>query len=184
MLDTGWPPLKLDQRNRLGLPPVARGGLDVRPDGSIELAVGVVPGLQPPCMWLMSEPQFQAFLARLDSHFGDSADERMVTSHTRASFVRVLTDNQGRLSLPVNLMEQAGIRERVTLVGKRDRLEVWATETFDASRNEYAERIGRALESFFQHESTARKEAHALGRGTPAAAGEGNRLPADIPAGR
>ncbi len=39
-------------------------------------------------------------------------------------------DRQGRLLVPANLLEYAGITKDVTILGLNDRIEIWATEVY------------------------------------------------------
>ena len=56
-------------------------------------------------------------------------------------------DKQGRVGLPQNLIEYAGLKRDVVLVGLSDGVEVWDAETWDAQ-------LAESLDSF---EETARK---------------------------
>ena len=56
-------------------------------------------------------------------------------------------DKQGRIGLPQNLIEYAGLKRDVVLVGVSDGIEVWNAETWDAQ-------LGESLETF---EETARE---------------------------
>jgi MraZ protein len=44
---------------------------------------------------------------------------------------KVELDNQGRLLLNESLKKRAGLREKVTLVGVRDHIELWNSETWE-----------------------------------------------------
>jgi DNA-binding transcriptional regulator/RsmH inhibitor MraZ len=82
-------------------------------------------------------------------------------------------DDQGRISLPEELVEQAGIKEQIMLVGLGDRLEVWSNEALAGLLKSKKEQIRRGLEALFDLEA-AIKKSNALG---PASgrSGEGSR---------
>jgi MraZ protein len=55
-------------------------------------------------------------------------------------------DVQGRIGLPANLTEYAGIRKDVVIVGVLDKIEVWAAEQYDA----YYQNAGMTLEDVME----------------------------------
>jgi MraZ protein len=168
MLNTGWGPLKLDQRFRLGLPPVARSGLP----NVAELYVGVVPGVTESCLWMLTEPQYAGLHARFAA-LGDTEEGRLIKSVTVGNFTSVEMDNQGRVYLPPRLVEQVGIKEQVMLVGLTDRLEIWSNEALEMLLKNRKEQIRRGLEALFAQEAAA-KRSNAFG---PAEMGSGEGSP-------
>lgn len=171
MLNTAWGPLKLDQRLRLGLPPRARS--EYKPQGDLtEVYLGVLPGVAHPSIWILSGPQIDALQVRLD-RVGDTEEGRLVKAATIGSFRTVAMDDQGRISLPEELVEQAGIKEQVMLVGLGDRLEVWSNEALAGLLKSKKEQIKRGLEALFDLEA-AIKKSNALGP-APGRSGEGSR---------
>jgi MraZ protein len=174
MLNTGWGPLKLDQRFRLGLPPEARAGYTTVGQ-QIEFYIGVLPGVAHPSIWMLSASQYVALCKRLD-RLGDTEDGRLIKSATLANFTTAVADSQGRVYLPPRLVEQAGIKDQVMLVGLGDRLEVWSSESLDALLKTKKEQIRRGLEALFENE-VAVTRSNALG---PVSSGSGEgRGPAD-----
>jgi MraZ protein len=171
MLNTGWGPLKLDQRFRLGLPPEARTG-HPSVGQQIEFYIGVLPGVTHPSIWMLSKDQYDGLCARLGA-LGDTEDGRLIKSSTVGNFTTVVADSQGRVYLPAKLVEQAGIKDQVMLVGLVDRLEVWSSDALQDLLTTKKEQIRRGLEALFAEEQ-AIKRSNALGsaQGGP---GEGNR---------
>lgn len=170
MLNTGWGPLKLDQRFRLGLPSEARSGLNTVA-GQTELYVGVVPGVPDSCIWMLSPKQYADLHTRFNG-LGDTEEGRLIKSVTVGNFTSVVVDSQGRVYLPQRLVDQAGIKEQVMLVGLTDRLEVWATETLESLLKTKKEQIRRGLEALFAKE-LAEQRPNAFGPGN-GGSGEGS----------
>jgi MraZ protein len=171
MLNTAWGPLKLDQRLRLGLPPRARS--EYKPSGDqVEVYLGVLPAVAHPSIWILSGPQIEQLQVRLD-RVGDTEEGRLVKAATIGSFRTVAMDEQGRISLPEELVEQAGIKEQVMLVGLGDRLEVWSNEALSGLLKTKKEQIRRGLEALFDLEAAVKKS-NALGP-VPSRSGEGSR---------
>ena len=50
----------------------------------------------------------------------------------------VSLDSQGRITLPKNLVELAGISDRAIIIGSFEHIEIWSPEAFDAYLNEQA----------------------------------------------
>lgn len=131
MLTSTWPhDLTLDTRNRLQLPSPVREGLP-KVGEACEAVIGVLPrggDAKPDCLWLMSNDQFEVFGQRLSSLAKDSASGREVKTLTMRNFSHVGVDAQGRITIPEKLLSRAGIQRTVTLIGMKDRVEIWATE--------------------------------------------------------
>jgi DNA-binding transcriptional regulator/RsmH inhibitor MraZ len=159
MHNIGWGPLKLDQRFRLGLPPEAREGYQTV-NGQIEVYLGV-PGVAHPSIWMLSRPLYAKFCERFE-RLGDTEEGRLVKAATLGGFTTAAGDSQGRVYLPPRLVEQAGIKDQVTLVGLGDRLEIWASEALESLLKSKKEQIRRGLEAMFAKEA-AIKESNALG---------------------
>jgi len=132
MLTSTWPhDLTLDARHRLQLPAPVREGLP-RVGEAWEAVIGVLPkggdGTTDDCLWLMSNAQYDAFVARLGTLAKDSAQGRQVKTLTLRNFSHVGVDAQGRITIPEKLLQRASIDRTVTLIGMKDRVEIWATE--------------------------------------------------------
>jgi division/cell wall cluster transcriptional repressor MraZ len=172
MLNTGWGPLKLDQRFRLGLPPEARAGY-VSVGQQIEFYIGVLPGIAHPSIWMLSKPQYESLCKRFD-RLGDTEDGRLIKSATLGNFTTAVADSQGRVYLPPRLVDQAGIKDQVMLIGLADRLEVWSNEALETLLKTKREQIRRGLEALFEHE-VAVNRSNAFG---PPSGGSGEGSPA------
>ncbi len=131
MLTSAWPhDLTLDARNRLQLPSPVREGLP-KVGEAWEAVIGVLPkgaDSKPDCLWLMSNAQFELFGQRLGALARDSAAGREVKTLTMRNFSHVGVDAQGRITIPEKLLSRADVKRTVTLIGMKDRVEIWATE--------------------------------------------------------
>lgn len=173
MFNTGKGPLKLDNRSRLQLPSGARDEA-FKVEEKAEFYVGILPGVANPSIWMMTRTQYQAFCARL-RNLGDTEEGRLARSAAVSSFTALLTDEQGRMSLPEKVVEEAGINEYVWLVGLGDRLEVWASEALENLRKTKKGQIGKSLEGLFAQELTVTRQ-NAFGA---AGSGPGEGKPSD-----
>lgn len=72
---------------------------------------------------------------------------RRITRMLYASASRQDLDRQGRISVPPNLREYAGLRKDVVVTGVGDRIEIWDAATYDAYFTEGVEDVANLSES-------------------------------------
>ena len=89
---------------------------------------------------------------------GAAADEAV--SFERMSFAlsqKLELDSQGRLLLTESLRKRAGLEEKVTLVGVRDHIEVWNSESWadyvESHMAQYQKQMAEVRKSVLQHQS-------------------------------
>jgi MraZ protein len=76
-----------------------------------------------------------------------NADAREFNRLFYSGAQEVRLDKQGRIALPQNLIEWAGLKRDVVLAGVSNKIEVWDAQTWDT-------RLAKSLETF---EATASK---------------------------
>ncbi|GAB4007636.1 division/cell wall cluster transcriptional repressor MraZ [Nocardioides ultimimeridianus] len=116
MLFMGTYTPKLDEKGRLFLPAKFRERLA----GGLVVTQG-----QENCLVVWPSDVFAAEAER--------AAARPMTNRAARSYARVLfaggeeatPDKQGRIGVPANLREYAGLEREVVVIGVRDRLEIW-----------------------------------------------------------
>ena len=84
------------------------------------------------CLYLYDTPSFEAILAPF-RYLGGTQDGRKqmrlkVYDQTSPASV----DRNGRLVIPAECMEHAGIKDEVMIVGADNRIEVWNKDTYTA----------------------------------------------------
>lgn len=124
----------LDSKNRITIPSAwRRKGMDT------ELFV-VFPDPVTRARLVVTYPE------KFDAIFENATGDATSTPEEQREFATIIsstchdcsTDKQGRLVLPEELCRQIGIEREVTLVGSRDRIEIWVPERwteFKASRS-------------------------------------------------
>ena len=158
MLNTGWGPLKLDQRFRLGLPSDARGGVQPKVGDRTRIVPRSPSGRRPPLdlddVGGRSIERLCKRLERARRHRGGPArqgrDDRQLHDrrHGRPG---------ARVTCRPELVEQAGIKDQVMLVGLGDRLEVWSNDALEACSRRKKEQIRRGLEALFDMEAAVKR---------------------------
>jgi MraZ protein len=132
----------LDSKDRLTIPARFRAALA---DGVI-----LVKGLDP-CVEVYPVQEFARFEEREVAGFSSfSRDQRRMRRRIYAHSVDEKLDSAGRIRLPGNLIEHAGLSGPCVIVGVGDYLEIWQPGTWgaedaevDAKANEIAEGLGR-----------------------------------------
>lgn len=126
----GWPPTffgtsphKLTAKGQLTLPATVKRKLDASP-GPLTLLVFSVDGER---LCLTVEEEFNLLADALRDHGRMQMREDLLEATEEVNM-----DAQGRVVLPQHLRQMLGIEREVWLVGKREYLEVWPQERFEA----------------------------------------------------
>lgn len=84
------------------------------------------------CLFAFSIEEFERVAEKLN------ADELMaswdITGDWFSTAVEVTPDKQGRILLPVQQREHAGLDKDITIIGNRNHVEIWATAEWDSRR--------------------------------------------------
>lgn len=95
------------------------------------------------CIQAMSTEQFNAICSRIMEL---PADKAMALQYTfSATAVEVTPNSQGRVIIPQNLREFAGIESDVLVIGMNTRVEIWSQPKFDEYMASQQNTIAEAL---------------------------------------
>ncbi len=115
---------KLDKKGRISVPAQFRSVLESL--GTAEIVL--FPSFRHPCIEAWPQPAFAALSAghtRLDV-FSDASDNLAAALFATAHPAR--PDGEGRLVLPEDLVEEAGLTEAVSFIGANQCFQIWDTE--------------------------------------------------------
>ena len=116
----------MDDRGRVAVPAVFRRELV---DG------GVLRPAEDGCLELYTQ---QGFEAETEQRLGSSGTQRRGDRRRRRNFLpdaqHVDLDRQGRILVPQEMRERAGLDGRVSLIGLGDYIEIWDPERWTAER--------------------------------------------------
>src|SRR5690242_1481527 len=143
MLLTGTHPRTLDDKNRLGLPKRVREQL-----GEPE-TLFVTPGPDQ-CLWLYSQAGLERLAEKLDESPATDAEVRVFRRLYFAQTESVDMDGAGRILVPDRLLQFAGLRHEVVLIGVRDHLEMWDAERWQQYLTQNAPRFDAVAEGAFR----------------------------------
>lgn len=83
------------------------------------------------CLWVFPLEEWRQLDARLRSLPLTSPNVRLFTRAFYAGASECRLDGQGRVLLPTNLREHAGLRRDAVVVGMSSRVEIWAQEEWE-----------------------------------------------------
>jgi MraZ protein len=127
MLLTGTFPRAIDDKFRIAIPKQFRSVLAGTSGAVVYLAPGTDGSLA-----IYSEAAFQALTNRLAQASPTSQDVRAFGRLFYARVQAVEPDSQGRVRVPAELAEFAGLLKEALLVGVNDHLELWDKQRWDA----------------------------------------------------
>ncbi|MGE5404392.1 MAG: division/cell wall cluster transcriptional repressor MraZ [Candidatus Saccharibacteria bacterium] len=113
----------LDPKGRLTVPAKFRDGL-----GDIFMATK---GLDDPCLFVFPIAEWTEFEQKLKTLPLTSKKARAFVRFFMAGASECEVDKQGRIILPANLREWAGIDKDVTIIGAGNRVEIWARDKWE-----------------------------------------------------
>lgn len=114
---------RLDEKGRLFLPARYRA----------DLAEGlVITTGQENCLYVFPTAEFHRISAEMQAAPSSSKNVRDIVRVFRARAHSDTPDRQGRVTIPAALRSYAGLDRECTVIGNGRRLEVWATERWDA----------------------------------------------------
>jgi len=119
--------LSLDDKNRLNVPAKFRKIM-----AQLQETTFIMSSLEGDCLTLYPNTVFQEKIAqRLEKlpQLDDTANDlrRAVGMHS----TEVPIDNQGRIIIPANFRERAGISKKVLMIGAMSKIELWDPETYE-----------------------------------------------------
>lgn len=143
MLLTGTYARTLDEKKRLTLPRRVREML-----GELE-TVFVSPGPDQ-CLWLYSRQGLERLAEKLDQAPAADAEARVFRRLYFAQTESVDLDRAGRILVPERLLQFAGLKHDVVLLGVRDHLELWDAARWQQFLEHNASRFDTVAEGAFK----------------------------------
>ncbi|MDO4573474.1 MAG: division/cell wall cluster transcriptional repressor MraZ [Clostridia bacterium] len=117
-----------DAKGRVFVPAKWRDSLG----DTLVVTLGLLDSRENRCLYGMSAPEWDAFSEKLSrlpiTDLGGQAVRRMLYASAAACEV----DKQGRILIPTQLREAAGLVKDVTLIGVGDRVEIWDPNAFSS----------------------------------------------------
>lgn len=116
---TGVHELTIDDKNRMSIPAGIRAGMDPEKQGT---HFYVAPGQREQSLELFPDKYYSEYVERMHRALVDSPEADDVELFFTSMSALVEVDKQGRVLLPQQQLQLAGIGRQVTMLGDRDRL--------------------------------------------------------------
>ena len=102
------------------------------------------------CLFIYAKGQWEKIVTKLQTLPFTKKDARTFNRFFLSSATVCEFDRQGRINIPSNLINYASIQKECTIIGVNDRLEVWASDKFDALIEENTSAIEGVAENLFE----------------------------------
>ncbi len=139
VLFTGKPELSVDSKQRLAIPAKTRAMLEQARVGNALYIIWGANGV----LWLWPERTFEDIAGEIAPTLTPAVEQMDFDELTFPETQRLDIDSAGRIRLPQELLEEAGLGSRVLLVGVRHHLEIWDPDAWAA---QYREKVARRPE--------------------------------------
>ncbi|MBI5243826.1 MAG: division/cell wall cluster transcriptional repressor MraZ [Elusimicrobia bacterium] len=126
----------LDPKNRVVVPPSYRNALIGEKGAHFVLAIG-----QENCLRLFLPSQWDKLVSEARTQTQDIKDKEKARAARRYLFgtaVPAGLDEQGRILVPQNLKEYAGLKKGVVVIGAGSCMEIWSVERWNKYHKEVA----------------------------------------------
>lgn len=117
----------MDDKGRVSLPSKFRARLT----GEVWLVKG-----QEGCLWLFTQEAWDKFVGNLFAREAHDAALRRAWRWYSSGSIQVELDKAGRIRIPAEWREYAGLEKSVTVTGLNDRIELWNPERWQEYSNE------------------------------------------------
>ncbi len=121
---------KADKQGRIVIPAKLRNQFE-KGSGKRNVSLFITKGLEN-CLFIFTEQVWESQNSRLRELPFTKGDPRTFTRLFFSGAAQSGIDSQGRILLPGNLINYAGIRENIVLIGAGTRMEIWDEEKWDS----------------------------------------------------
>lgn len=134
----GQSTISIDAKGRLAVPARIRDALSALPNPALVLT------LNPwdKALWLYPVAEWELIEVKLSGLSDFDRHSRRTKQIMRGYATDCACDGQGRVLLPQELRDIAGIDRQVTLLGQGNKCEIWDTATWQAERDHWLQDVG------------------------------------------
>ena len=97
------------------------------------------------CLCVFPEAVWPDFRRKLTPRSILNSRELALERYFLGSAVECSPDQQGRVAVPRTLLDRAGIKDEICIVGLTDRLEIWSKQAWDEFNNALTDDVIRQL---------------------------------------
>lgn len=122
---------KVDKKGRVSVPASFRSVLKVRDSGYDFSGVVVYPSFVKNCLVAGGMSHMEKIVESIELMDEYSEERDAFETSIFGGGTEIQFDSEGRILLPKQLIEEAGITDSVVFVGKGTNFEIWSPENFD-----------------------------------------------------
>ncbi len=136
----------IDDNNRLAIPSSMRKRIDEKVDGK---DFHITPGLDR-CLAIYPHRQFEELTKKLDQIMYTNQKARIFQRLFFSKSSSCTCDKQGRIIIPQELKEYAGLQKDVVIVGVMDKIEIWDLKQWNEFETNHEGNFEKDAEDLFQ----------------------------------
>lgn len=87
------------------------------------------------CLYIYPADEWEGLMGKLSSLPMSDPDARAFVRHFYANAVECDIDRQGRMTIPQDLRDWAGIKKELITVGLLDKIEIWSKDNWEDANN-------------------------------------------------
>ncbi len=126
----GSDPINMDSKGRMAVPTRYRAALSEICQGDLVITID----MKSTCLTLSPLPEWKKFEAKVAALPALDDLGEMLSRFVIGQAKDIQLDNNGRILIPSELREYAQIDKKLILVGRTQRLEIWAEDNWNAER--------------------------------------------------
>ena len=138
----------MDDKGRFGLPAKLRTVADSKGKPYLENDLILTKGLEG-CLTLYPGGEWQDIQERLSSLSFTQKDYRFFSRRFYSSAAAVSPDRSGRILVPSHLIEEAGLKKELLVIGVNNWIEIWNPERFEYYLQQYSGSYEEVAERLF-----------------------------------
>lgn len=132
----------IDEKSRIVLPSKLREKLG--------LSFVITRGLDG-CLFVYSKSEWEKLVNELNKLPFTKKDARVFLRFFLSGACECSFDKQGRVALPISLVNYANLKKECVIIGVNDRLEIWQEDLFNKSFSENKDNISQVAEDLFNN---------------------------------
>ncbi|MCM8818510.1 MAG: division/cell wall cluster transcriptional repressor MraZ [Candidatus Omnitrophica bacterium] len=137
---------KIDKQGRIVIPSRLRE--QIKKDNSSN-NIYITKGIEK-CLFIFTETTFEEQGEKINDLSFTKGNPRVFTRFFYSGSFKEKIDNQGRILIPVQLIEYAEIKENVVIIGAGKRIEIWDEIKWNEFYNKYFSSYGEISEKIFE----------------------------------
>ncbi len=134
----GFSAVSVDSKGRLAIPSRYRDTLSAQYEGCLVITLNPLDR----SLWLYPLPEWELIETKLAALSDFDLQSRRTKQMMRGYASDCQLDNQGRILLPKELREYAGITRQTVVLGQGNKFEMWDEESWNLQRDQWLQKVG------------------------------------------